>query len=265
MTFLGSFRRQLAVARILESIVLINIEIEQGVSSQLMTEKMIEALWSRARDQEDDAAEYWLLLMRLAEAALLCAGRYADNCEFEAAGDLLVNPREIIVHHRADGHAVVKNRHGRLSEQFGLDGARLDTLKRLSEVGCPEITKPPLLPHMTDVLNRSGRVCPAYLERLAHGGHRVAETLAFLAAWRIYDVAHLYRRLRAVPVRDREFAESHLCRFDARTFHQIGASLERCLTEADYRSPFLAGIQGAGSGFERRSPAGASSCAAATG
>ena len=26
---------------------------------------------------------YWLLMARLAEAALLCAGNYADNCEYQ--------------------------------------------------------------------------------------------------------------------------------------------------------------------------------------
>ena len=41
---------------------------------------------------------YWLLLVRLNELALLCAGNYADNCEFSAAGDLLLNPRKMMVH-----------------------------------------------------------------------------------------------------------------------------------------------------------------------
>ena len=36
---------------------------------------------------------YWLTYVRIREAALLCAGNYADNGEYQAAGDLLVNPQ----------------------------------------------------------------------------------------------------------------------------------------------------------------------------
>ena len=36
---------------------------------------------------------YWLTLTRINELALVCAGNYADNCEFSLVGDLLVNPR----------------------------------------------------------------------------------------------------------------------------------------------------------------------------
>ena len=236
-----------------------------GRSSRNLLKEDIEALWLRACRLESEAAPYWLLLMRLAEAALLCAGRYADHCEFEAAGDLLVNPREIILHHPVDGRPAIKNRHGRLSDQFALDGSWPDTLRGLSADGGLEITKAPLLTHMTEVLARSGHVCPAYLQRLAQGKRRVAQALAFLAAWRIFDAAHLCRRLRAASARERDYAESHLCRFDARTFHQIGASLKRSLAEAEYRSPFLAGTQGEGTGCGRRPPARASSCAAAAG
>ena len=136
---------------------------ERAVSPHLMTERSVESCWSQARQLKGDGPSYWLLLVRLAEAALLCAGNYADNCEYEAAGDFLVNPREIIVHRRGDGRSTTKNRHGRLSEQFGLEGVeRHRSMKRFSAGVCLEITKPPLLPHMAQVLGESGCISQSY-------------------------------------------------------------------------------------------------------
>jgi len=61
---------------------------------------------------------YWLMMARLFELSLICAGYYADNCEFPAAGDLLVNPRKILIHQKGYPHPLVKQRHGRLTEQL---------------------------------------------------------------------------------------------------------------------------------------------------
>ena len=225
-----------------EFIVNLDAEIEFGVESNLINEKLIETLWSRASRFEGDAPFYLLLLIHLAEAALLCAGNYADNCEFEAAGDLLVNPREIIVRRIGDGHATVKNRHGRLSEQFGPAGVPPHiTLKWVSSGSFLEITKPPLLPHMTKVLVQTELISKAYLERLEAGQRRVADTLAFLAAWGITDSVELWRRLEKVSPEERAYAESNLCRFDKRLFQHIGISLKRSMAERDYHSPFLTG------------------------
>jgi hypothetical protein len=239
MTVSGSLR--LDAGQALESIVRLSAELAHEVASNLTNEKLIDNCWSRARKFDSHGPGYWLLLVRLAEAALLCAGNYADNCEYTAAGDFLVNPRQILVHRIADGRSTLKNRHGRLSDQFGLAGVkRCHLMKRFSAGVNLEITKPPLLPHMTQVLRRSKCISPSYLQRLEDGLRRIADTLAFLAAWRIFDSAELCRRLQAASERERIFAESHLCRFDTRVFDQIGVSLRRSLAEPDYRSPFLA-------------------------
>jgi hypothetical protein len=224
-----------------ESIVQINTEIGRAPSPLLMTEKVVERCWLQARRLKSEGQSYWLLLVRLAEVALLCAGNYADNCEYEAAGDLLVNPREILVHRRADGRSTAKNRHGRLSEQFGLEGVeRLRSMKRFSAGICLEITKPPLLPHMERVLRESGCISQSFIQRLEEGQRRIANTLAFLAAWHVFDSAQLWRRLQVSSARERLFVESHLCRFDTRVFHEIGEDLRRSLAEPGFESPFLA-------------------------
>jgi len=240
----------------LESTTRINAELEGAASAHLMTEKIVERCWSQARQLTGDGPSHWLLLVRIAEAALLCAGNYADNCEYEAAGDFLVNPREIIVHRRGDSRSTTKNRHGRLSEQFGLEGVeRLNSLKRFSAGVCLEITKPPLLAHMTQVLRESERIATQYLQRLEEAQCRIADTLAFLAAWRVFDSAQLCRRLQASSARERVFAESHLCRFDARVFHRIGTDLRQSLAEPDYRSSFLTGFCKSETGLKRTAAA----------
>jgi hypothetical protein len=257
-----SFRRMPEAEHTLESITRINAEVERAVSPHLMTERTVESCWSQARQIKSHDPSYWLLLIRLTEAALLCAGNYADNCEYEAAGDFLVNPREILVHRRGDGRSTAKNRHGRLSEQFDLKGLRRhNSFKHFSAGVQLEITKPPLLPHMTQVLRESDFISPAYLQRLEEGQCRIANTLAFLSAWLIFDSTELWRRLQASSEREKAFAESHLCRFDVRVFHMIGADLRRSMAEPDYRSPFLSEPQMDENGLKRIPPATAPSLA----
>jgi hypothetical protein len=255
--FVGSSFRHIPEAKqTSEFITRINAELEWTASPHLMTEKSVESCWSQARRLKADSPSYWLLLTRLTEAALLCAGNYADNCEYEAAGDFLVNPREILVHQRRDGRSTAKNRHGRLSEQFGLEGVEgPNSMKAFAAGVCLEITKPPLLAHMTQVLKKSERISPEYLQRVEEGQRRIADTLAYLAAWRVSDSAELWRRLQESSVRDRVFAESNLCRFDAEVFHRLGADLRRSLAEPAFRSPFLAGFRWGEHGVKRTSPA----------
>jgi hypothetical protein len=168
----------------------------------------------------------------------------------------LVNPREILVHRRGDGLSTAKNRHGRLSEQFGIEGVeRHNSMKLFSDSVCLEITKPPLLPHMARVLGESGCISEPFIHRLEELQCRIADALAFLAAWRIFDSAELWRRLEASSPRERAFAESHLCRFDAQVFHRIGVDLQRSLTEPDCWSPFLAEPHMGENGLKRISPA----------
>jgi len=241
MVVWGPLRQVPGAESCLESITRINADLECEAAAYLLNEKAIEKCWSRAGNLEGDGPGYWLLMARLAEAAMLCAGNYADNCEYQAAGDFLVNPREILVRKIADGRSEAKNRHGRLSEQFGLEGVEgLRSMKRFSAGVSLEITQPPLLAHMTHFLRGSKRISPEYLQRLEEGQRRIADTLAFLSAWRIFDSADLWRRLQASSARERGFAESQLCRFGTRVFQRLGTDLKQSLAEPGYRSPFLA-------------------------
>jgi hypothetical protein len=225
----------------LDCITWINTEVEQEVALHLINEEIIERCLSHASQLASGCPRgYWLLVARLTEATLLCAGNYADSCEFEATGDLLVNPREIIVHSRNGRQSAVKRRHGRVSSQFISTGVvRKEQMNTFYARISLETTKPPLLPHMTQMLKRSGFISQLYLRRLEECQRQIAATLGFLSAWSIFDAAELFRRLEDSSPRERAFIESHLCRFDARVFNQIGADLQQTLVEPNHPSPFL--------------------------
>jgi len=164
---------------------------------------------------------YWLLWIRLMEAALLCAGNYADNCEFSAAGDLLVNPREIRVHAKDARPPVRKWRHGRMSDQFRVNGhSRSHTIETIKNDYLLEITRPPLLPYLLGSLKASGRVAGAYLAHAERRMLQITDTIGFLTSWQIFEAADLHRRTRGATPETRSFIASHLCRFDKIKFLQ---------------------------------------------
>lgn len=88
-----------------------NTSLEKEGSPSRLNEDFIECKLCDLGQIEADCSEsygiYWLTYARLFELALLCAGNYADHFEFAAAGDLLVNPRLILIHLKS-GRSVVK-------------------------------------------------------------------------------------------------------------------------------------------------------------
>jgi hypothetical protein len=239
-----------------DAIFAVNADLEQTGSPLLLTEKTVERCWSRALALEGEQAGRWLLLIRLAEAALLCAGNYADSCEFRAAGDFLVNPREIVIRSRCGGPSIVKKRHGRLSEQLGFTKDDEPAATPSFPAGIAlEITRPPLLPLMARILKESGRVAAFFIDRLEEGQRRIADALAFMAGWRINDSVEFWRRLKGSSPSERAFAESCMCRFDTQVFYRIGDELQRSLARPDYRSFFLSGSHVCGNRPACRFPA----------
>jgi hypothetical protein len=256
MTAAGSPKHLAVAPPSSDAIFAINWDLEQAGSPLLLTEKTVERCWSQTLALEGEPAGRWLLLIRLAEAALLCAGNYADNCEYSAAGDFLVNPREIVIRSRCGELLAIKKRHGRLSEQLGFTrGDQLTSIQRDPVGVVLEITRPPLLPLMTRILKESGRVASFFIRRLEEGQRRIADALAFMAGWRINDSVEFWRRLKASSPSERAFAESCMCRFDTQVFDQIGAELQRSLTRPDDRSSFLSGSHVCGNRTACRSTA----------
>ena len=227
-----------------ESLRRLNNTLDKVAAPYVVNESQIEDWLDELKTQNDRSNPiYWLLLVRLNELALLCAGNYADNCEFSAAGDLLVNPRKIIVHFNDSKKSVIKKRHGNLSEQFRRQGeSRKCVLKRLSDNATIEINRPAILPHLYKVMQISEQVPGYYLDLATRRMKRIAETIAFLTSWQIYDAEELYRRISGSTPEKRAFIESHLCRFKNDLFFAIGDRVRQIACHSAHQSDFPAYI-----------------------
>ena len=85
----------------------------------------------------------------MTELTLYCAGNYADSLHFTEAGDLLVNPRLVLVTGARNGRVYAKERHKKMSEQFrSLIGAGEDPVLWLKKEMTPQIREEALLPEL---------------------------------------------------------------------------------------------------------------------
>ncbi|MFZ7125644.1 MAG: hypothetical protein ACOWWM_05760 [Desulfobacterales bacterium] len=199
-----------------------------------VNEKEIEDCLARLEKADaSDSPLYWLTMVRLAEMAILCAGNYADNCEFSAAADLMVNPRLIHVHLKGRLDPIAKNRHGRLSLQLGLD--RVPVSRQSPVVVAVESVLPPLIPYLMSEMKASGSIRETYLGTITRRMKKIADTMSFLAAGSIFSAEQLYRRLGGCSPREKRFLEGNLCRFDSTLLGQAEKEI-RSLGSNSYRS-----------------------------
>jgi hypothetical protein len=207
----------------------------------LINETFIAKFHAELATYHDPASAYfWLLYARITEAALLCAGHYADNLEYSAAGDLLVNPRRIHVYNKGSGVLEQKNRHGSVSEQFkpkGVDTAAFR--KNFSSSMETSIEEPALLPLMADTLTRSGLFCENYLSSINQRMEKIADTIAFLSAWSSDNTLELHERLSLTTPESNKFIMSNLCRFLPTVFGDMGRELYRIECNRPTISAFL--------------------------
>lgn len=182
--------------------------------------------------------EYWLMMARITEITLFCAGAYSDNCEFSAAGDLLVNPRRIVV--RLKGEAVSKKRHGRISEQFKPQGLTKEKFMQwFNRNAVLETERLPLLPYMVQKMKQSGWLQEKHLDRVHNRMRKMANTIGFLSAWSISSAEDLQQRIKQASPELHEFIETNLCRFDMEIYERLGEDIYRLYEDPEYQSPFL--------------------------
>lgn len=186
-----------------------------------------------------DPRLFWLTLARLAELALKQAGDYADNCEFQAAGDLLANPRRIEIFVQGRTVPVIKNRHCGMREQFAAAIGREDPAAWLSLNTLSHVYEKALIPQLKDQLASSGWMHPDYLAMLDHRMCRVADTIAFLTAWQIVDYRELSRRMERAASEDSAMIEANCCRFDFDCFNEMADDIEKISCDTDTSSRFL--------------------------
>ncbi len=220
----------------------LNAELNRITNGRLVNETAIEGWLARlqATVSVNDPC-FWLLLARLTELAVVCTGCYADACELAAAGDLLVNPREIRIHINGDTpYTVVKHRHGALSVQLNTTRApHLDFIRKMRQTAAVEIVKAPLLTFLTEMLEISGLLSACYLEKIRGRLNRIAETIGFLCSWQVADAADLHQRLGAASRETRQFVQSHLCNFDLNLFVALGHDVHSVATDITAPSDFL--------------------------
>ncbi len=217
---------------------ILDLDIEE-LPNETTIEQRLEEI---ERLRVDDQRIRWLTVCRLAEMALKIAGDYADHCDFQAAGDLLANPRQIDVFQRGLDFPVVKHRHRGLSEQFAVEIGGNDPVVWLMCETQVHIRTKALLPHFRQILATSGHVHPDYIEDLDRRMCRVADTVAFLTSWRITDRHELAARMEVQGPEGRAFVKENLCQFDNSRFREMGEDIISLIASHDAQSRFLRGI-----------------------
>ena len=182
----------------------------------------------------------WLTWARLCELALLCAGTCADHGELAAAGDLLVNPREVRIYVRHGTEPVIRHRHMALTEQFGhVADTRHGVGEWLKQHTIVRVTQKPLLPFIYEKLADSGCISQEYLETADRRMRQIADTMAVIAACHLPEQVALCQYLRDCRPAQRAFIRASLCGFDLTLFHDMGQDIRQLMENPDHQSSFL--------------------------
>ena len=227
---------------IFESLTKLNRQFNDRLIPHLINETFLSNFHAALEPFQDLGGAYaWLLCARLTEAALLCAGHYADNCEFAAAGDLLVNPRCVRLYDKADPtRGKTKNRHLTLSQQFKKNNEPPEAFRRrFGDEMILRIETPALLPMLAETLRHAGVFRDQYLKSVERRMEKIADTIAFLTAWPVDTLQQLEQRLIAAPAESKSFIEKNLCRFDRKDFNALGAELQAIAGNRFCTSAFL--------------------------
>jgi hypothetical protein len=211
------------------------LELPRGVNEPLI-EELLERVETSARESR---FPYRLLTARVLETALLCAGHYADHCEFTAAGDLLANPRQILIHIRGRRHPVVKRRHGKLSEQLAVYCGTQPFPAWFKHNAILEISKPALIPCLLQRLEKFNCFRPGYLDSIRRRMEKAADTIGFLSSRGVTGGEDLHRRIQSAASGERGFITANLCDFDMRDFYGLGLEIDRMAQSGGAKSNYL--------------------------
>jgi hypothetical protein len=183
---------------------------------------------------------YWLMMARLLELSVILVGHYADNCEFSAAGDLLVNPRKVLVHRKGYPYPLIKPRHGRLTEQLNKkETCRKIVLFQAKHDVTVEVAQPAILPYLFGLMESSCQIASWYLHEAQERMKKIADTIGFLSAWSLSKFEVLHHRLQKMSAKTRRFVADHQCNFDTRYFARIGLEIQKLIENPKEHSEFL--------------------------
>ena len=213
---------------------------EQSAPARLNESFLLDKLRELELHEGWNPPVFWLSMARLTELALVCAGNYADAAEYEAVGDLLVNPRRILVHVAGRSEPLTKKRHTPLTEQFrDKAGDRARVIFWLKKETALEIKEAPLLPVLYQRLQSSGFLAASHLDEVKTRMKRIADTVGFVAAAPCPPHLDFSRFVYQLSDRDRDIVETGLCRFDRRRFDELGREITRLLSFPHYQGGYL--------------------------
>ena len=220
-----------------------NYDLEQeALDSRLNEDYLVQRLQRLWELPPVENRVFWLGLARLNELALLCAGTYADACEFSAAGDLLLNPRLILIHIKGRLEPLVKNRHQALTRQMApLAPANRNIINWIKENTRLEVRRQALLPHIMDMLTRSGCLGRTYLDSAKARCDRIAGTISLLNANRITGPAELCAALVGMSPGERAELKQDMCFFDRRIFSALGREMHQIMHYGQVNSKYTIG------------------------
>lgn len=160
-------------------------------------------------------------LKRLTELTLLCAGNYANNSCFSEVGDLMVNPRLILVHIKGNSFPVKKERHTPLTIQFKDKGtSRCSVMEWLKHNTLLETVKEPLLPYLVTLLEQNK--CTEYVESVKKQMSRIVDVVSHLSTADRPGKRPI-RGVNTSPLNDdNAFMEPFFYQFDKRVFNNLG-------------------------------------------
>jgi hypothetical protein len=206
-----------------------------------LNESIIESIvhqWEQYGKQH--LPQYWLIAARIFEVAILCAGHYVDNCEYTAAGDLLFNPRKILIYQKGCSHPIKKHRHGRLSDQLhGHREADQPFPIWFRDHVAIRMVKPAVIPFLLTRMEQSGRMVDVYLHTARQRMQKAADTIAFLNSWSISRQEDLQPRIESASPQTQRFIADHLCAFDDETFRALGEEIHCTCSDPGYQSRFI--------------------------
>jgi len=224
----------------LERILLYNERLEKAANLTGLNEPFLEEVLEELENAFSYLGRpYWLSFARLTELALLCAGNYADNGFASGVGDLLFNPRLILV--RIPGEApVIKERHTPLTMQFRhKSSTRQGVIEWLKRWTTLETIKPALLPYMHFKLGQSGFIAEGHLSSIMERMHKIADTTALLLTGNMRSEAETHKWLNGACDSDRKMIKVRLCGFDTRIFDALGADVWNTCRGKPFHSGFL--------------------------
>ena len=221
----------------------LNRELERGARYHVLEEE-----WLAARVSELEAMAhpgedaYWLTMARIMELSLFCAGNHADSGMLREVGDLMFNPRTVMVHIRGQAMPVKKKRHEAMTAQFGDRVGAEDVISWLKNNTINEIREKPIVPTLMEALNSGGRMTDAYLESLDARACKIADAVNRVSICLNGPVDSFDHYLQTIDETERRFVESGLCRFDLDGFRELGNEIYVAGLYSEYPSRFIKGL-----------------------